>query len=150
MVRRKGRPEVPTRPTTPITYTQVEVDNVVRRAVAEVTERLNNRAEKERKAMLDRIDVLSGAIKAHTAEKERFQMELDERSEAIRKCGVEIMHLRAHAKQLVADKSALQEALSEKEALHEQMLAVDGPNVCVCVCVRARVRACVRGLCLRA
>jgi hypothetical protein len=31
----------------------------------------------------------------------------------------------AQTKQLVADKSELQEALREREALHEQMLAVD-------------------------
>jgi hypothetical protein len=125
VVRRKGRPEVPTRPVTPITFTQREVDSAVARAVSETSTRLQNRAEKERREMMDRIDVLSSAIKAHTGEKERFQMELDERSEAIRKCGVEIMHLRNHTKQLTADKSALQDALNEKEAIHEQMLAVD-------------------------
>jgi hypothetical protein len=38
--------------------------------------------------------VLSGTLQSHVAEKTRFQMELDERSEAIRKCGVEIMQLR--------------------------------------------------------
>ena len=42
------------------------------------------------------------------------------------RCGVEIMQLRAHGKQLVADKSALQESLREKEALHEEMLQVEG------------------------
>ena len=43
VVRRKGRPEVPTRPVTPITYTQQEVDKVVARAVGEVTMRMQNK-----------------------------------------------------------------------------------------------------------
>lgn len=54
-----------------------------------------------------------------------WQLELDERSEALRKCGVEIMELRKLTKQQNADKSALHKALSEKEALHDQATAAD-------------------------
>ncbi|KAJ1469160.1 hypothetical protein T484DRAFT_1852627 [Baffinella frigidus] len=114
VIRRNARPEVQTRPVTPITFTKEAVDRMIAAAM-----------EKQRLEALDRVDVLSSSIGNLTAEKTRFQRELDERSEAIRKCGVEIMELRKHIKTLVADKSALQEALAEKEAIEQEMLIID-------------------------
>jgi hypothetical protein len=125
VIRRLARPEVQTRPVTPITFTKDAVDRMVAAAVAATESRMRNQMDKHRMEALDRVDVLSSSIGALTAEKARFQRELDERSEAIRKCGVEIMELRKHIKTLVGDKSALQEALAEKEAIEQEMLIID-------------------------
>jgi len=125
VIRRNARPEVQTRPVTPITFTKEAVDRMIAAAVAAAEARMRNQMEKQRLEALDRVDVLSSSIGNLTAEKTRFQRELDERSEAIRKCGVEIMELRKHIKTLVADKSALQEALAEKEAIEQEMLIID-------------------------
>ena len=43
---------------------------------------------------MDRIDVVGSSLGEAVEEKKRYQAELDERSEALRKCGVEIMELR--------------------------------------------------------
>lgn len=123
--RRLGRPEVPTRPVTPVTYTKEQVDAMIARAVAQAEERMRNRNLKERQGMEDRIDVLTASIRQLTEDKKRFQEELDERSEAIRKCGIEIMELRKKTKQLAADKSQVQQHLNEREAATQNMLQVD-------------------------
>jgi len=125
VVRRLARPTVPTRPVTPLTYTQEEVDRMIERAVNETRERMQHRMDIERGKMMDQSDILSVSVREAAEEKRRFQAELDERSEALRKCGVEIMELRKVTKQQNADKAALQRALAEKEQLHSQMTVAD-------------------------
>uniref|UniRef100_A0A7S0V6S8 Uncharacterized protein n=2 Tax=Hemiselmis tepida TaxID=464990 RepID=A0A7S0V6S8_9CRYP len=124
--RRLARPIVPTRPVTPQIYTQEEVDRLVERKVSETRERMQHRMDIDRTKMMDRVDVVGSTLQSLTDEKKRFQLELDERSEALRKCGVEIMELRKQVKQSQADKGALQKALAERELQHESMTKADG------------------------
>jgi len=124
--RRLARPVVPTRPVTPQIYTQEEVDRLIERKVFETRERMQHRMDIDRTKMLDRVDVVGSTLQSLTDEKKRYQIELDERSEALRKCGVEIMELRKQVRQAQTDKGALQRALAEREQQHESMTKADG------------------------
>jgi hypothetical protein len=48
---------------------------------------MQNRMEKGRAEMLDRVDALTAALAAAAEERRRALKELDDRAEAVRKCG---------------------------------------------------------------
>lgn len=71
---RLARPSVPTRPVTPLTYTQEEVDRIVERVRNEIKDRMQHRMDIERGKMMDRTDLLAVNVRELSEEKKRFQV----------------------------------------------------------------------------
>eukprot|EP00294_Goniomonas_avonlea_P000824 CAMPEP_0114539082 /NCGR_PEP_ID=MMETSP0114-20121206/49_1 /TAXON_ID=31324 /ORGANISM="Goniomonas sp, Strain m" /LENGTH=979 /DNA_ID=CAMNT_0001723163 /DNA_START=50 /DNA_END=2986 /DNA_ORIENTATION=- len=108
-------PETKKRPNTS------EIRKMIQAAVKEASAKFDT----ERAELVETLKLLRRDVSTKNQLLTRNQKDLDARNEALRKCGVEIMELRQHNKQVLIDKENLQKEILQRDALQEEAASGD-------------------------